>query len=78
MKELQAGTNLSHKNEQYCRYELEKILTKTFQPMVIKELLLLQGGPGGDRGSARNSLPQSSQVADTSLWPIVIREVDAT
>ena len=52
-------TNLSQKEEQYCRHELEKILTKTFQPMVIKELLLLQGGPGGSRGSSINTLPRA-------------------
>ncbi len=48
----------------FCQAELDKLLKKTYQPMVIKELLLLQGGPGGGKktlsaGSSKNRLPRA-------------------
>ncbi|XP_072038821.1 transport and Golgi organization protein 6 homolog [Amphiura filiformis] len=58
---------INNEDEAYCKTELEKLLTKTYQPLVIKELLLLHGGPGGggkvktqaDKQSSKNPLPRA-------------------
>ena len=62
----ESNTPWTEHDEIYCKTQLDNLLTKTYQPGVVKELLLLQGGPGGGKnvatpkGSSRkNPLPRA-------------------
>ncbi|KAF3689280.1 Transport and Golgi organization protein 6 -like protein [Channa argus] len=54
--------NLSAEERQTCRESLRSLLGKVYQPIVIKELLILQGGPK-QSGAVRCSSGSSSRAA---------------
>uniref|UniRef100_A0A8C7Q392 Transport and golgi organization 6 homolog n=1 Tax=Oncorhynchus mykiss TaxID=8022 RepID=A0A8C7Q392_ONCMY len=49
---------ISKEERKNCREALQKLLGKVYQPIVIKELLILQGGPGTSGGN-RSPLSQA-------------------
>ncbi|KAM9854731.1 transport and Golgi organization protein 6 homolog [Aulostomus maculatus] len=57
---------LSAEERRSCREELKSLLAKVYQPVVIKELLVLQGGPK-QSGPAGHSSGSSSRLAPAWL-----------
>lgn len=51
--------------QKFCQQNLKRLLEKAYQPAVIRELLVLQGGPGGSKNTekgralSKNPLPRS-------------------
>ncbi|KAK5868083.1 hypothetical protein PBY51_012526 [Eleginops maclovinus] len=69
--------DLSPEECQTCKEALKKLLGKVYQPIVIKELLILQGGPtqsgavGSCRGSTRRLVPgpaPGSALGSAPAW----------
>uniref|UniRef100_A0A8P4KHJ4 Transport and golgi organization 6 homolog n=1 Tax=Dicentrarchus labrax TaxID=13489 RepID=A0A8P4KHJ4_DICLA len=54
---------LSAEERQTCREALKSLLGKVYQPIVIKELLILQGGPKQSAAVRSSSGPSSSRAA---------------
>uniref|UniRef100_A0A3Q3JTX1 RNA polymerase II assembly factor Rtp1 C-terminal domain-containing protein n=1 Tax=Monopterus albus TaxID=43700 RepID=A0A3Q3JTX1_MONAL len=53
--EGRSGTELSAEERQSCREAIKSLLGKVYQPVVIKELLILQGGPKQVGSSSRSA-----------------------
>ncbi|XP_019112739.2 transport and Golgi organization protein 6 homolog isoform X2 [Larimichthys crocea] len=64
---------LSAEERQTCREALKSLLGKVYQPIVIKELLILQGGPK-QSGAVRSSSGSSSKAA-LGLAPAWLRRL---
>ncbi|TMS05797.1 Transport and Golgi organization protein 6-like protein, partial [Larimichthys crocea] len=64
---------LSAEERQTCREALKNLLGKVYQPIVIKELLILQGGPK-QSGAVRSSSGSSSKAA-LGLAPAWLRRL---
>ncbi|KPP67672.1 hypothetical protein Z043_113713 [Scleropages formosus] len=51
-----------------CRKALQSLLGKVYQPIVIKELLILQGGPKQARGPPAGVAPPRTPLAHAPPW----------
>ncbi|XP_066278108.1 transport and Golgi organization protein 6 homolog [Branchiostoma lanceolatum] len=56
--EIPSSTEMSPKMYEQCRSQLHRLLEKVYQPLVVRELLVLQGGSGGVRG-VKGQMPLS-------------------